>query len=457
MSHRVVIAGSGVAAVEAVLALRHLAGRRSEIELLAPAHALELKSASVATPFGLGAPPPLDLHRLAERYDVALVEGELAGVDVERRVAQLESGAERGYDHLLVAVGGHPEPALPGALTFRGPADVAMVEWALAEVARGHRRQLVVVVPPGATWSLPAYELAIMAASETRSVPDATVMLVTPEREPLWIFGDAASAAMSELLAERDIELRTGARAAHVTDDVLWLEQGQAVIADTVISLPLLAGPQIAGLPCDDQGFLPTDAHGYVMGARRVLAAGDVTSFPIKQGGLATQQADAAAATIAHELGAPVQAGPFAPVLRGLLLTGGAPLYLRAELDREGRKVKDVRHRRLTGDVSSRALWWPPGKVAGRYLAPYLSTARPVSLGEEPLIDRVPGASHAVDPAEHEAALDLALLLADEDAAAGDFARALHALDAAAALSGGVLPAAYAERRERWLSQLSVA
>ena len=80
-----------------------------------------------------------------------------------------------------------------------------------------------------------------------------------------------------------------------------------------------------------------------------------------------------------------------------------------------------------------------------------------MSLGDEPLVDRVPGAARAADPREHEAALDLALLLADEDAAAGDFAHALHALDAAAALGGGVLPAAYAERRERWLAQLTAA
>ena len=193
------------------------------------------------------------------------------------------------------------------------------------------------------------------------------------------------------------------------------------------------------------------------MGARGVLAAGDATSFPVKQGGLATQQADAAAATIADELGAPVEPVPFAPVLRGLLLTGGAPLYLRAELDSGGRRTGEVRSRRLAGQVSTRALWWPPGKVAGRYLAPYLATARPVSLGDEPLSDRVPTASGGADAAGHEAALDLALLLADEDAAAGDFAQALHALDAAAALSGGVLPAAYAERRERWLSRLEPA
>lgn len=457
MSHRVLIAGSGVAAVEAVLALRHLAGRNFDVELLAPAHALEHRAASVATPFGLGAPPPLDLRQLAQRYAIELTEGELAAVDAGARQVRLASGDTRGYDHLLVAVGCRPEPALPGSLVFRGPADTPMVEWTLDEVARGHRRQVVVVVPPATTWTLPAYELAIMAATALRGRPEATVTVVTPEQEPLWIFGDAAGPALRDLLSDRGIELRTGARAAHVTDDVLWLESGRAVMADTVISLPRLVGPSIAGLPSDAQGFLPTDAHGLVMRTPGVLAAGDATTFPIKQGGLATQQADAAAETIAHELGAALEPRPFRPVLRGLLLTGGAPLYLRAELDLEGaRREGGGRQRRLAGEISSRALWWPPGKVAGRYLAPYLATARPASLGDEPLVDRVARGPGTRAP-EHEAALDLALLIADEDAAAGDLTQALHALDAAAALSGGVLPAAYAQRRERWLAELAPA
>jgi sulfide:quinone oxidoreductase len=381
---RVLIAGSGVAAVEAVLALRDLGGRAFEIELLAPSHALEHRPASVATPFGLGAPPPLDLHELADRYDVKLVDGRLARVDVEDGAAIVVGGRARRFDRLLVAVGATPVQAIGGALTFRGPADVRAIEWVVSEVARGHRRQVVVAIPPEATWTLPAYELAIMAAGATSGAPEATVTLVTPEREPLWIFGEAASSALRELLAERGVELRTAARVDHLTDDVLWLQSGEAVMADTVLSLPRLAGPRISGLPCDRDGFIPTDAYGSVVGAPGVLAAGDATTFPVKQGGLATQQADAAAATIAHALGARVEPTPFAPVLRGLLMTGGAPLYLWAELDA-------TRGARVTGHVSSRALWSPPGKVAGRYLAPYLSTARPVSLGAGPLMDRVPG------------------------------------------------------------------
>jgi sulfide:quinone oxidoreductase len=452
VTERVLIAGSGVAAVEAVLALRHLAGRGFDIDLLAPSHALENRPASVAAPFGLGAPPPLDLQELARRHAVGLIDGRLVRVDVEAREAVVAGGTVHRFDHLLVAVGAKPVEAIPGTLTFRGPSDVPAVEWVLAEVARGHRRQIVVAVPHGASWTLPAYELAIMAAAATSAVPEVTVTLVTPEPEPLWIFGEAAGAALRELLAERRIELRTEARVADLTDDVLWLESGRALIADTVLSLPYLEGPRISGLPCDEEGFVPTDARGRVMGLRHVFAAGDTTTFPVKQGGLATQQADAAAATIARALGAAVEPHPFAPVLRGLLLTGGAPLYLRAELDRHGAQ-RAAGHRRLVSNVSSRALWWPPGKVAGRYLAPYLSTARPVSLGAEPLVDRVPGAAKR-GVTDRDAALELALLLADEDAAAGDLHQALHALDAAVALAGGVIPAAYAERRERWLGQL---
>ena len=121
-----------------------------------------------------------------------------------------------------------------------------------------------------------------------------------------------------------------------------------------------------------------------MIGARGVYAAGDATAFPIKQGGLATQQADAVAEAIAVDLGFRRDARPFRPVLRGLLLTGGAPLYLRAELGPAG-EVRAARHApaAIAGEASSRALWWPPGKIAGRYLAPYLATARPVDLGRQ--------------------------------------------------------------------------
>jgi sulfide:quinone oxidoreductase len=189
------------------------------------------------------------------------------------------------------------------------------------------------------------------------------VMLVTHEEQPLNLFGCAASSAIASLLAERRIELMTDAYPVAFSDGLLRLRPDGALPADAVVALPRLEGPSLRGLPHDGHGFIPTDATGRVRGVSGVLAAGDVTSFPVKQGGLATQQADAAAETIAAITGADVTPEPFRPVLRGLVLTGEKPLFARAELTSSAEPFTS----------STDALWWPPGKIVGRYLAPYLA------------------------------------------------------------------------------------
>jgi sulfide:quinone oxidoreductase len=443
---RVLIAGGGVAAVETLLALRHLAGAQVAVGLLAPERAFVHRPSSVAAPFGFGAPAPLDLAELAQHFGAELYRGAVSLVDPERRiVVAAPSGEAIPYDILVVAVGALPRPAVPGALTFAGPQDAPAVEDLLNAVAGGEVKRLAFTVPTRATWSLPVYELAVMASVELRSrgVAGAELMVVTPEPEPLQLFGAAAGAAIRDMLAARRVELVTGARPLEARDGHLLLQGAEPLEADAVVALPELSGPHLHGLPADGDGYLPVDAYGRVPGVACVYAAGDATSFPIKQGGLATQQADAVAEAIAEDIGALREATPFRPVLRGLLLTGGAPLYLRAELARPNAPTIA---RALRGEASGRALWWPPGKVAGRYLAPYLADARPVVLAAQPLVDRVPGATAP----DRDEAFELTLLLAEEDARLGDYRQALHALDAAAALRGGVLPEAWVKKRSRW-------
>ena len=365
----------------------------------------------------------------------------------------LDGGRELDYDVLVVAVGAVARTAVPGAVSFAGPGQAAEVAAILDRVERGELRRLVFAVPGGTTWSLPVYELAMMAAADLRArgVENATLGIATAEPEPLGLFGPAAGAALRAMLDARRIALWTGSRPLVARDGLLVVEPGPPLRADAVISVPALHGPGLAGLPADERGFIPVDAYGRVAGAPGVYAAGDATTFPVKQGGLATQQADAVAESVAADLGLRADAAPFRPVLRGLLLTGGAPLYLRAELAGD----QEPTARRLRGEVSGRALWWPPGKVAGRYLAPYLSTARPVRLGSEPLRDRA-GAAGASPAADRDEAYELALLLAEQDAQFGDYRSALHALDAAAALAGGVLPDEWVASRERWQHELEI-
>ncbi|HYI17669.1 MAG TPA: FAD/NAD(P)-binding oxidoreductase, partial [Solirubrobacteraceae bacterium] len=294
-----------MAAIEALLALRHLVGEQVSIQLLAPDHVFVHRPSSVARPFGLGGPAQLDLAALARDQGAQLWRGRLEGVDPARRVALIAGGEATPYDVLIIAAGATSRPAVPGAITFAGPGQAAAVAAVLDAVVRGESRRLVFAVPAEATWSLPVYELAMMAAVELRDrgVTNPTVSIVTPEDEPLRIFGAAAGSALREMLDARRVALLTNTRPLEVRDGLLYVEPGTPLRADAVVSVPRLEGPALAGLPSDARGFIPVDAHGRVSGTAGVYAAGDATSFPVKQGGLATQQADAAAAAVAADLG----------------------------------------------------------------------------------------------------------------------------------------------------------
>ena len=450
--HHVLVAGGGVAAIEALLALRRLAGRHVELRLLAPKPEFAPRAASVAAPFGLGGPAGIPLAEIGERLGVSIRPGALTAVKPEGRIAYVDIQGALTYDTLVVAVGARARAGIPGALTFTGVDAVPELERMLDAAEQGELRELVIAVPEGTAWTLPGYELAIMAAVELRdrSATDTRVTLVTPERAPLALFGPQAATAITEMLEQRNVTLVHGAP-TDLRDGRLLLRDAEPLAADAVVALPTFEGPRIAGLPGNERGFLRVDGHGRVEGVPNVYAAGDVCAFPVKQGGLATQQADAVAEAIAADLGAIADPAPFRPVLRGLLLTGGAPLYLRTELDEQGEPTHAEAQASVPrGEVSSRALWWPPGKVAGRYLASFLATARPVWPEDEQMIDRVAQRPSTTTGAGREDALALALAVAEQDARLGDYRQAVHALDAAAALSGGVLPSDYAARREAW-------
>ena len=348
---RVVVAGGGVAGMEAVLAIRELAGGRVDITMLAPESTFTYRPMSVAVPFGRGHVQRLPLADFARETGTRLVRGALTAV--EAGVAMTSTGAALPFDALLVAVGAWSEPAVPGAMTWTPDLDQEVMGGLLADVEEGYAKRIAFVVPDGAGWPLPAYELALMTAWDARDMgqDDVEVVISTPEAAPLAIFGEEASALLREDLKEAGVTVLTG------RDDAAGLA-GMRMIA-----LPRAAARRIEGLPSDEHGFVPVDAHGRVRGLEGVWAAGDCTAFPIKQGGLAAQQAGAAAASIAERAGADVVPEPFSPVLRGVLLTGRGRRWIRRSLETAGDH----------GEAQRRALWWPPTKVAGAHLSPYLA------------------------------------------------------------------------------------
>ena len=302
----VVIAGGGVAALEAALTLRELAEDRVRVEIVAPEPHFFYRPLAVAEPFGLGDVERLELSGLVSSAGASFTLGTVVSVDTERREVHTYADAVIPYDSLLIACGTVPKPVVRGALTFRGPADMAKIGELLSEIEAGTVQRLAFVVPSGAVWSLPIYELALLTARHVAALGTSGVelSLVTPEDAPLQLFGQAASKTIAHLLDEHGITVHTRAYPLEVSGGELRLLSGEAIAADRVVALPRLQGSRIDGVPRTASGFIPVDAYGRVMGVPDVYAAGDITSFPVKQGGIATQQADAAAESIAAAAGA---------------------------------------------------------------------------------------------------------------------------------------------------------
>jgi sulfide:quinone oxidoreductase len=372
MPTKVLIAGAGVAGLEAALALRALAEGLVEIELVSPETEFVYRPLAVTEPFRVGEARRFPLHQLAEAAEAKLTRASVRSVDVERRIVVTSDGVALRYDSLLLSLGARAVRSIPGALTFRGPADEAAFSAVLQEARAGEVKRIVFALPAGASWPLPLYELALLTAVHLAdaSVRDIELALVTPEDRPLKLFGAAASKAVAELLEMHSIALHVETTATEVVDGSLRVLPDKRIEADRVVALPRLEGPRLEGVPHDTNGFVPTDEGGRVRGLTGVYAAGDLTTFPIKQGGIATQQADAAAESIAARAGAPIEPRPFTPVLRGLLLTGLTPRYLRTEAG----SVRSV--------VDTEPLWWPPAKIVGRHLAPFLASK--LHLSESP-------------------------------------------------------------------------
>jgi len=315
----------------------------------------------VARPFAAGHADRTPIARILGPTGATHRRESLASVDTVAKTVKTDTGDELPYDSLVLALGARPVRVYEHATTF-SPADADALAGLLRDLEEGYSSSVAFVIPPGPVWPFPAYELALLTAHEAHGMgEEVRVVVVTPEQRPLEAFGAEASAAVAETLREHGVELITG------TDADLGM-----LGVERVIALPRLEGRPIAGVPQDADGFLVVDEHCAVGGVPAVYAAGDGADFPVKLGGLAAEMADAVAEHIAARAGADIEPQPFVPVLRGKLLTGGAPRSLRGT---EG-----------NSEVADHILWWPPAKVAARHLAPALSGDR-----GEVLLDIEPG------------------------------------------------------------------
>ena len=326
---KILVAGGGVSGLETVLALQSLAPGRFDIEVLAPERHFVHRPPTIGAPFEPIRPIRSELSAIAEDRGFDLTRDALDRVDAAGHEAVTQGGDRMAYDVLVLALGARPVAAVHGALPFRGWQDAAAVEDALERIGPGPTR-VAYVARSAATWTLPLYELALQtgAWAKERDVV-ADVLLATGELEPLEAFGSRASRQVADLLRAGGVRFIPGADVDRVQDGCLRIGPEGSIRVDLAVALPVLLGPAVPGVPHDLGGFTSVDERGRVYGLDDVYAVGDMTSRPLKQGGLAAQQANVAASAIVASAGAPVRVQPYRPVLRAMLLSGRAPLHLR--------------------------------------------------------------------------------------------------------------------------------
>jgi sulfide:quinone oxidoreductase len=351
----VVIVGGGVAALEALLALRALAGDRVDLTLVSEHDWFVDRPVTVAEPFGLATAARHSVPDLAAERGARFVGATIVAVDADAHHVSCADGTELRFDTLILAPGARLRAPSGDAIAFGLEGSGQAVADMLERLRNGEAHSVAFVAPSTTGWLLPLYELALMTARELarNNVEGVELRLLSAEDRPLDLFGDQASRSVGRLLAAAGIQFVSPTHVAL-----------QSVPADYVVTLPLLGGPELAGVPATPpDGFIPVDEFGRVTGVADVYAAGDAVDFPVKQGGLAAQQADAVAEHIAARYGANVDPTPFRPVLRGMLFTGEDPLYVRSDVPGADPSIAGAWY----------PLWWPPTKIVGRHLAPYLS------------------------------------------------------------------------------------
>ncbi len=362
----VLIAGGGVAGLEAALALRELAGDRVTITMLAPEAEFVYRPLRVREPFAGPSANHYSLAEIAADIDVELKQDAFKWLDAPRNMVHTESGEQLSYDALVLAMGARLKPRFRHALTIDDRKLDEQLHGLIQDLENGYIHKLAFIAPEPMPWPLPLYELALLSARRAYDMNETVaITIITAEDAPLAVLGSVVSQAVQKTLDSAGIQVITGTHAeTPERGQVSLFPQGGTLSVDRTVALPELFGPSTPGVPTfDDHGFIPVDSHCRVRGLDRVFAAGDATDFAVKYGGIAAEQADVVAEGIARLAGVPIDPRQFNPEVHGMLLGGAEPLYFSAHI---------TGTRGSASVVEDHADWASGAKIAAKYLAPYL-------------------------------------------------------------------------------------
>jgi sulfide:quinone oxidoreductase len=398
----VCIVGAGTAGLEGLLSARNQLGGEPELVLIAPEREFRYRPMSRDSLFRPAAERSLAVADVVAQAAATWVEDRAQAVREAESTVLTRDGDTVVFDFLLLAVGGRPMRALRRGYVWVRGGDPRFLDQILQGIASGEVRSVGVVVPRGARWPIPAYELALILAWSAAPAA-ARVTLLTVEEQPMGMLGAKATKTVASQLDAAGVEVKTG---VEVADDPGFDVEGSAAVEvtalpeqsadevdalvgrpsdparvrvggvtrrqfDRLISLPTVAGPFLAGTPHDDAGFIEVDETLKACGSKRVWAAGGCIASALEHSALSAQQADAAISAIAAAVGAGSSGLLSAPEVTGILLSGQRDRWL-------------LENPVGTREPSTRSLWWPSGRAVGRALAQCIAAWDPSTQPELP-------------------------------------------------------------------------
>jgi NADH:ubiquinone reductase (H+-translocating) len=234
--------------------------------------------------------------RRAARYR----KGELAGLDLERRVATLDSGEELSYDYLIIATGVSAAFfGVPGAaehsLSLYTRRDAVTLRNQLMDALEQRNEGLagpeleVTVVGGGATGVELAGTLAELRNFALHSIfpqVDRSMLVVRLiETGPVLLapYNDKLRQYTRDQLVKRGVEVKLNTTIKEVRESSVLLADGSEHRSDITVWAAGIAGPEAswtAGLPRGKGDRIEVGPDLRVSGQDRVFAAGDICINP---------------------------------------------------------------------------------------------------------------------------------------------------------------------------------
>ena len=199
------------------------------------------------------------LPEIAAEFGTEFVRGTVTEVEAAQRRVGFADGSDLAFDTLIIALGARARAPFSDAITFGLEGSGHAIRQMLERLRSGEGRSVAFVAPTMTGWLLPLYELALMTARElARSEVDGIELrMLTPEHRPLALFGGRVSHGIRRLMGTAGVEFVPASFAKVDGGDLTYAAIGQPS-SDYVVTLPLLSGPGVIGVPAHAAPRVPS-------------------------------------------------------------------------------------------------------------------------------------------------------------------------------------------------------